>query len=75
MWIGHVLDGEFRLVAGGRDLNGADAEDAVDEALRDMTDRTCLRFTERRSLLRMPFSYMSSCSVTISVVAWVLMYQ
>jgi hypothetical protein len=35
MRIGHVLDGEFRLVA-GQNLNGADAEDAVDEALRDI---------------------------------------
>jgi len=50
MRIGHILDCEFRLIAGGRDLNGADAEDAVDEALRDI-DRPDMPEIHREAVL------------------------
>ena len=36
MWVGHVDDGEFRLVARGVNLDGPYPEDAIDEPLRDI---------------------------------------
>src|SRR5262245_59182064 len=41
MRIGHVDDGELGQVAGGRDLDGPDPEETIDEALHDVHPSGC----------------------------------